>query len=64
MTTGAVTMPNYIRKKAGIKATFHHVVGAVIVAVDSSGAFWCRHIQANSLKDGSFYDLDRFICEG
>jgi hypothetical protein len=64
MTTGAVTMPNYIRKKAGIKATFHHVVGAVIVAVDSSGAFWCRHIQANSLKDGSFYDLDRFICKG
>jgi hypothetical protein len=64
MTTGAVTMPNYIRKKAGIKATFHHVVGAVIVAVASSGAFWCRHIQANSLKDGSFYDLDRHISKG
>lgn len=64
MTTGAVTMPNYIRKKAGIKATFHHVVGAVVVAVDSSGAFWTRHIQADSLKDGSFYDLDRFITQG
>lgn len=64
MTTGAVTLPNYIRKKAGIKATFHHVVGAVIVAVDSSGAFWTRNIQATSLADGSFYDLDRYITNG
>lgn len=61
MTTGAITLPNYIRRKAGIKASFHHVCGAVIVAVASDGAFWCRHIQANSLKDGSFRDLDRLV---
>lgn len=64
MTTGAVTLPNYIRKKAGIKATFHHVVGAVVVAVDASGAFWCRHVLAQSLTDGSFYDLDRYVTGG
>lgn len=64
MTTGAVTLPNYIRKKAGIKASFHHIVGAVVVALASDGAFWCRHIQANSLTDGSFRDLDRLVENG
>lgn len=64
MTTGTVTHPNYIRKKEGIKASFHHVVGAVIVALRSDGSFWCRHIQANSLKDGSFQDLDRIVANG
>jgi hypothetical protein len=29
MTTGTVTLPNYMRKKAGIKAMFHHMIGAV-----------------------------------
>ncbi len=64
MTTGAVTLPNYIRKKAGVKAEFHHIIGAVVVSVAPDGAFWCRHIQANSLTDGSFYDLDRFVSIG
>ena len=64
MTTGAVTLPNYIRKKAGVKAEFFHAIGAVVVSIAPDGAFWCRHIQANSLSDGSFYDLDRFISKG
>ena len=63
-TTGAVTLQNYVRKKAGIKAAFHHVIGAVIVAVHESGAFWTRHLQATSAEDGSFYDLDRYITGG
>ncbi|USM11548.1 putative T5 A1-like protein [Citromicrobium phage vB_CbaS-RXM] len=64
MTTGAVTLPNYIRKKAGVKAQFHHIIGAIVVSVAPDGAFWCRPIQANDLVDGSFYDLDRFVAKG
>lgn len=63
MTTGAVTLPNYIRKKAGIKAMFHHIVGAVLVELCPDGTFFARHILATSLDDGSFYDLDRHITE-
>jgi hypothetical protein len=36
----------------------------MIVSVSPDGAFWCRHIQANSLTDGSFYDLDRLVSKG
>ena len=35
MTTGACTVPNYIAKKAGLKAQFHHVLGATIVEADA-----------------------------
>ena len=62
MTTGTVTLPNYIRKKAGIKAQFHHIIGAVIVSLAPDGAFFCRHIIADD--EGSFYDLDRFVFNG
>lgn len=61
MTTGAVTLPNYIRKKAGIKAMFHHQVGAVLVEMTPDGTTFCRHLLATDLDDGSFYDLDRHI---
>lgn len=64
MTSGAVTLPHYLRKKAGVKAEFFHSIGAVVVSIAPDGAFWCRHIQANDLVDGSFYDLDRFISKG
>ena len=62
MTTGAVTMPNYVNRKAGLKAEFHHVIGAVVVEIDIDGSFFCRHIIAE--KDGSFQDLDTYVCEG
>jgi hypothetical protein len=58
MTTGCVTLPNYIRKKAGIKGMFHHVIGAVLVELAPDGSTFCRHLLATSLDDGSFYDLD------
>lgn len=61
MTTGAVTLPNYIRKKAGIKAMFHHQIGAVLVEMRPDGATYCRHLLATDLDDGSFYDLDRYV---
>lgn len=63
MTTGAITMPNYVPKKAGIKASFHHIFGAVLVEVNEDGHFFCRHLIGDD-EDGSFYDLDRYVCDG
>jgi hypothetical protein len=62
MTTGAVTKPNYIPKKAGIKASFHHIYGAVLVEIDADGDFFCRHLIADDT--GTFFDLDRKVEAG
>jgi hypothetical protein len=66
MTTGAVTMPNYVQKKAGIKASFHHQLGAILVELASDGTFFCRHLHSDGLgvDQGGFYDLDRRVVEG
>ncbi len=61
-TTGTVTLKNYIQMKAGLKAEFHHVWGALLVEVDSDGDWFVRQINATS--DGSFYDLDAFVENG
>lgn len=61
MTTGAVTLPNYIRMKAGVKAMHHHVCGAVLVELMPNGEFFCRHLLATDFEDGSFYDLDCYV---
>ena len=53
-TTGCVTQMNYIQRKAGQKAEFHHIYGAIIVEVNSNGDWWARQI--NAASDGSFYD--------
>ncbi|UTU09476.1 hypothetical protein CcrBL47_gp190 [Caulobacter phage BL47] len=63
MTTGAVTKPNYVPKKAGLKAAFHHIIGAVLLELDHRGRFFARHLIADE-ADGSFYDLDRFVFNG
>lgn len=62
MTTGCCTLPNYILKKAGLKAQFHHCIGATLVEIDAAGRLWCRQI--NAASDGSFYDLDALVAEG
>lgn len=56
-TTGTVTQRNYIQKKAGQKASFHHVFGALVVEVDNEGEWFCRQIIADT-ESGEFYDLD------
>ena len=56
-TTGACTIANYTDSKAGKKGAAHHVLGALVVEVDADGAYFCRHVSANSR--GEFYDLDR-----
>jgi hypothetical protein len=59
MTTGSITLPNYVQLRAGIEAQFHHVIGAVLVEIDQDGTFFTRHLLAD--EDGSFYDLDKQI---
>ena len=61
-TTGTVTLSNYIQKKAGQKAEFHHGYGALLVEVDSDGNWFARQLCASS--DGAFYDLTTKVHEG
>jgi hypothetical protein len=61
-TTGAVTLRNYIQKKAGQKAEFHHGYGAVIIEVCHDGTWFVRQLNADS--EGVIYDLDRKVAGG
>jgi len=54
-TTGTVTRRNYVQKKAGLKAEFHHAYAALLVEVDSNGDWWCRQLNADS--KGRFFDF-------
>lgn len=56
-TTGAVTQRNYVQKKAGQKASFHHIFGALLVEVDREGDWFVRQLIADT-DSGCFYDLD------
>jgi hypothetical protein len=60
-TTGTVTTRNYISKKEGLRADFHHAYGALIVEVNNDGDWWVR--QLNASTDGSFQDLDHFVAD-
>lgn len=62
MTTGLVTKPKIIPRKAGIKSIFHHQLAAVLVEFDHDGDLFCRHLVAD--KDGSFCDLEFFVKDG
>jgi len=62
MSSGLVTRPKVIPRKAGIKSIFHHVLGAVVVEFDKDGDVFCRHITAD--KEGNFYDLDAHVFMG
>ena len=61
-TTGAVTEANYIQKKAGLKAEFHHSLGCLIVEVNSAGNWWVRQISADSM--GTLHDLKVRVKKG
>lgn len=62
MTTGAVTRPRVIPRKAGIKSIFHHVLGATLVEFDDDGDIFCRQI--NATEEGDFQDLDALVENG
>lgn len=55
-TTGTMTQRNYIEKKAGFKADFHHCYAGLLVEVDSDGNWFVRQLNADS--EGTIYDLD------
>lgn len=54
-TTGTSTLMNYVKKKAGLEAEFHHAYGALIVEVDHEGDWFVRQLNADN--DGTFYDI-------
>jgi hypothetical protein len=60
-TTGCVTQRNYIDQKAGQKASWHHVFGALTVEIDEDGDWFARHLIADS-ESGCFYDLDKYYA--
>lgn len=53
--TGAVTMHNYIQKKAGQIAQHAHCYGALVVEIDEQGEWFARQIQTDD--SGIFQDL-------
>ena len=55
-TTGTVTQRNYIQRKEGLKAEFHHCYGALLVEVDGEGDWFVRQLNADSC--GTLHDLD------
>lgn len=61
-TTGTVTQRNYIQRKEGFKAEFHHSYGALLVEVAENGSWFCRQLMADS--EGTIYDLDRCVKDG
>lgn len=63
LTTGVVTLPNYVPKKAGLKAEYHHTLGFVIWEMLPDGRVWVRHITADP-DTGDFHDLDRHVSNG
>lgn len=61
-TTGTITKRNYIQKKEGLKADFHHIYGGLIVEVDTKGNWFVRQLNAD--KRSVIYDLDLKVDDG
>lgn len=61
-TTGTITLRNYIQKKAGLRAEFHHCYGGLLVEVDGDGDWFVRQLNADS--EGTIYDLDLRVKDG
>ena len=57
-TTGTLTLRNYIQKKSGQKAEWHHCFGALVVEIDQDGDWFVRQLHAEQ-DTGEFYDLDK-----
>ena len=56
-TTGAVTLRNYIQRRAGQLAEYNHIYGALWVEVADDGTWFVRQLNAD--ENGIVYDLDR-----
>ncbi|QIG75639.1 A1 protein [Rhizobium phage RHph_Y2_17_1] len=62
LTTGMVTRPKIIPRKAGIKALSSHKLGAVLLEFNQAGKLFVRHLLADT--DGSFHDFEFFVKDG
>lgn len=62
-TTGTVTQRNYIQKREGVIAEFHHIYGALLVEVNSEGNWWVRQLNQDEGTD-SLQDLDVYVQDG
>lgn len=62
MTTGTVTLRNYIQRKTGMKADYHHCYAFTFVEVDEDG-FWFP-FQCNADSTGTFYHADMRVQDG
>lgn len=56
-STGTVTQRNFIQKRAGIEAEFHHAYGGLIVLIDSDGFWFPFELTADNY--GKIYFLNK-----
>lgn len=54
-STGAITVPSYLRNRIGMIANEDHKLGGLIVEIQD-GFFWIRQVQFD-VRDGSFIDM-------
>src|SRR6266436_2882273 len=62
-TTGTVTQRNYIQKREGMIAEFHHIYGALLVEVNSNGNWWVRQLNQDE-GTGTLQDLNVLAKNG
>jgi transposase-like protein len=62
-TTGTVTQRNYIQKREGVIAEFHHIYGALLVEVDENGNWWVRQLNHDEGTD-TLQDLNVLVEGG
>jgi hypothetical protein len=62
-TTGTVTQRNYIQKREGVIAEFHHIYGALLVEVNSNGNWWVRQLNQDE-GTGTLQDLNVLVKDG
>jgi hypothetical protein len=62
-TTGTVTQRNYIQKREGVIAEFHHIYGALLVEVNSNGNWWVRQLNQDE-GTGTLQDLNIVVKDG
>jgi hypothetical protein len=62
-TTGTVTQRNYIQKREGVIAEFHHIYGALLVEVNSDGNWWVRQLNQDE-GTGTLQDLNVLVKDG
>src|SRR5258708_25584789 len=62
-TTGTITQKNYIQKREGVIAEFHHIYGALLVEVNSDGNWWVRQLNQDE-GTGTLQDLRVLVTNG